>query len=138
MKHILRYCTNNYWRFIKGEDLLQAHCIDTLVDCYPDVLYMHAPNEGRRKPFEQYKAKVLGITQGIPDILVFRSVGAYKGLAVELKFGKNTTTPAQKQVMAKLEKEGWAVFEVRSHETFKFIAYHYMHGSHHELKNVTK
>lgn len=128
MKHILKYCKNPYWKFIKGEKHLHAYCIDYMVENYPQILTIHCPNEGKRTPYEQYEAKVLGVTEGIPDILICRGVGKYHGLAIELKHGRNGLTDAQKDCLHKLTTEGWLISVCYDLDTFKLTVSNYLNN----------
>ena len=62
---------NPYQKYLKGEDLLQRAVINYIQMQYPDAIFTHPMNEGKRSPFEQYKLKYLGTKPGIPDLLIF-------------------------------------------------------------------
>jgi len=118
---------NPFYKYLGPEDHLQMQCMKYCSMQYPNVLVVHVPNEGRRTPFERYRAKILGITAGIPDILVFRASGRYYGLAVEVKAGKNTATPAQRHILSRLKQEGWQTSVCRSLAEFKNTLDSYIH-----------
>lgn len=86
------------------EDKLLALVIKHLDFEHPGLLYCHVPNEGKRSPL---KAQLLGIRAGAPDVLVFEPRGKYVGLAMELKVGKNTLSPAQLGFLEHLRANGW-------------------------------
>ncbi len=43
----------------------------------------------------------------MPDIFVPIARGAYHGMYIEMKAGRNTTTQAQKRIMKLLEEQGY-------------------------------
>lgn len=65
------------------------------------------PNGGHRHLAVAAKLKAAGTSRGVPDILYFRPRGQYRGLAIEMKHGKNRPTEDQKSWMASLENCGW-------------------------------
>lgn len=109
--------TNPFDRFLTPEDHLHSQVVTYLRYQYPKVFWMHVPNEGKRSKFEQYKAKKLGITAGVPDLLIFNrgfrnrpslsNVPDSSGLAIELKVKPNKVTANQEACMIKLQNVGW-------------------------------
>lgn len=98
---------NPYSKFLSAEDNLHIAVVNYLRYQYPKLFWMHPVNEGKRTKFEQYKAKELGITSGIPDILIFEQSIAFNGLAIELKIKPNKPTDNQIMCMKKLKDSGW-------------------------------
>jgi len=84
---------NPFSRRLRPEDRLHANVCDYILFKYPGAKIHHSPNEGKRTAFERYLLKVLHVSSGFPDLLVF-----YKGvvIAIELKAGKNTLTTNQR------------------------------------------
>jgi len=109
---------NPFDKYLSKEDRLQRACCNYLNLQYPNVLYTHPANEGKRTPFEQYKALIMGMKAGIPDLLIFESAGSYKGLAIEFKIGKNKPTVKQMQMSNKLTDRGWLVKVIYSLDEF--------------------
>jgi len=103
--HLATYSKNSYWKFLGPEDKIHAECVDFL--SATDLIWAHPPNEGKRTPFEQFKAKVLGITSGLMDFLIFEPHAGYCGLFIEIKAGKNTQSPSQLEMAAKLSAKGY-------------------------------
>tara|TARA_R110000772_G_scaffold65396_1_gene145949 strand:- start:3712 stop:4089 length:378 start_codon:yes stop_codon:yes gene_type:complete len=101
---------NPFEKYLKGEDLLQRAVMNYISMVYPDAIYTHPMNEGKRSPFEQYKMKYLGAKPGIPDLLIFTPNDKRSGLAIELKYKYNKATPNQKEWLKWLEKCNWAVY----------------------------
>lgn len=117
-------------KYLGKEDHIQ-HLVMTYLNLqYPNVYAIHVPNEGKRTPFERFKFKYLGGKAGIPDVLIFRKVGEFNGLAIELKAPGNKPTPAQYKALNDLKDEGWnAVWCVGFEEAKETIDQY--------LKNVT-
>ena len=51
---------NPYEKYLGGEDKLQRAIINYLQMQYPNAIFTHPMNEGKRTKFEQYKMKYLG------------------------------------------------------------------------------
>lgn len=98
---------NPYRKYLKGEDLLQREVINYLELVYPNAVFTHPMNEGKRSPFEQYKLKFLGTKPGIPDLLIFTPNENRGGLAIELKYKYNKPTPSQKEWLKWLKNCNW-------------------------------
>jgi len=107
---------NSYWGKIGDEMKLQILVATYITITYKNALFMHPVNEGRRSPWEQYTAKYSGMRAGMPDIMIFnqstipyvQNPGAtYRGLAIELKIGKNKPTKSQEECMTELTACGW-------------------------------
>ena len=126
INHIYRFIKNPFWKYLGPEDILQAYCVSHILEDYPKLIWMHPPNEGKRTRFEQFKALVLGITPGIPDILIFKSCKGFNGLAIELKSEKGRSTANQKAMQEKLKECGWCVLEIRTENDFKEALKHYL------------
>lgn len=83
-----------------------------------DLLMTAIPNGGQRHPAVAGKLKAEGVRKGVPDILVFEKSAVfaptaggaylqYAGLAIEMKIKPNTTTPEQREWLARLNANGW-------------------------------
>src|SRR3990167_10924738 len=89
-----------------------AHYLDSL-----GVLWMHPANERKTTPQAGARLKRAGVKPGVPDVLIFECgqdttttgyTSTIKGLAIELKVGKNKTSPEQRSWLERLENRGWA------------------------------
>lgn len=69
------------------------------------ALMYHVPNEGKRTNGGILKAA--GLKSGVPDIVLPVSNNGFRGLYIELKFGKNKTTKAQEDYMALLKEQNY-------------------------------
>jgi hypothetical protein len=98
---------NPFEKFLKKEDHLQIQLSRWLRYQYPNVIWLHPQNEGRRSPFERYLYKQLGCLTGASDMLIFEAKGSYHGLAIELKVGNNKPTPRQQEFITTMREKGW-------------------------------
>lgn len=76
-------------------------------------LFFHCPNE--IKASAQYRAKLarLGVTPGVPDLLILDPAGGVigggcVGAALELKSDTGTLKPAQRDFLDRMAGNGWA------------------------------
>lgn len=98
---------NPYLKYLGPEDHMQKAVLNYLRTAYPNALYTHPPNEGKRSPFERFKFKYLGSSSGVPDILIFSPSKQYNGLAIELKVGYNKPTKSQMHWLDNLKLCNW-------------------------------
>jgi hypothetical protein len=79
----------------------------------PDARAFHPANGEKRDKATAAKLQRLGVRRGVPDVLlVARSApqfGDYCGLAIELKHGRNSTTPEQQEWLSHLAAQRWRV-----------------------------
>lgn len=81
--------------------------VDLLAGRYPALRgVIHVPNEGKRAPF---KARVMGIKSGVPDVVCFAPGRRGVGLALELKVHPNKPTAAQLEWLDRLRGYGWGI-----------------------------
>lgn len=77
---------------------------------YPELRYMfHIPNGGYRHKTTAVKMKAIGQKAGVPDIFLPVPRGVFHGLWIELKYGKNRTTEAQRDYLSFLEEQGYGI-----------------------------
>ena len=76
---------NPFYKYLTAEDKEHAELLNYCKINYADVIVIHTPSEGKRTPFERYKASLMGLTKGIPDFLFLERRGYSIGLAIELK-----------------------------------------------------
>ncbi len=93
----------------------QVKFFDWLRYAYPNLraVSFAIPNGGKRNPREGARLKRQGVTAGAPDIGVFFTIPPYHGLFIEMKApkvegkSKPSVTPAQKQMLTKLNAQGY-------------------------------
>lgn len=71
-----------------------------------DLLY-HIPNGGSRNEREAANLKRQGVKAGVPDLCLPVPRGAYHGLYIEMKAGKNTTSGKQNEWLSALNNQGY-------------------------------
>lgn len=69
-------------------------------------LLYHVPNGGKRNAKTGRALKRQGVKAGVPDLCLPVARGGYHSLYIELKVGKNTTSPKQKEWIAALRQQG--------------------------------
>lgn len=78
------------------EDSLQMNVVQYLDYQYPQLLYWHTPNGGKRNPREAARFRKMGVKAGVADIVLFwKDEHQPKWGAIELKAGKNSQTKEQ-------------------------------------------
>jgi hypothetical protein len=65
------------------------------------------PNGEYRHIATAVRLKKSGVKAGVPDILLAYPSSAHHGLFIELKAGKNRTTPAQNDWISRLQQAGY-------------------------------
>lgn len=112
---------NPYMRYLGPEDHLHRAVLNYIGLQYPKALITHPANEGKRSPFERFKLKYLGVTSGIPDILIFTPSNQFNGLAIELKAGYNKPSPNQKKWLKDLESCNWFTVWLNDFDKCKIV-----------------
>ena len=86
---------------------------------YPDVLSTISPEGMKLSYLQAVQFKLMGYRKGTPDIMIFKPVGQYHGLFIELKRpevksvnkelaqAKGRPTKEQEEFIDKLKKEGY-------------------------------
>lgn len=89
----------------------QSTLIDWSMHCHgkhPELdLLFHIPNGGSRNKREAANLKRQGVKSGVPDLFLPVPRGGYHGLFIELKYGKNKPTDAQRKWAAALNEQGY-------------------------------
>lgn len=98
---------------------LQRACVRWFRMQYPQHLLFHIPNGGRRNAREAAFLKSEGVTAGIPDLFLAAGRHGFNGLFIEMKAGRNTATPAQKEMMVRLGLAGYLCVVCRSFDEFR-------------------
>lgn len=109
---------------LSPEDALQLECVTFLRTMCPAIFFWHTANENKlisllpakRQFFLRKKMAVLGLTPGVPDLIL-----TWPGkniLFIELKAGKNKPTPDQTKFLRRIESLGFAMGWCNSFEGF--------------------
>lgn len=105
---------NPFDKYLGKEDKLQNKVMTYLKYNYPNALFTHISNEGKRSPFERYKMKYLGAKAGVPDVMIFTPNEFWNGLAIELKVGYNKPSENQKLWLKSLKNAKWKALWVNN------------------------
>lgn len=130
---------NPFYKYLTAEDREHVEFIEYCRNTYPGLIIVHTPSEGKRTPFERYKAALMGLTIGIPDFLIICAQQPFSGLAIELKAtgkkiylkdGKtliaDETIRKQNEMLKRLRDQDWfAAFAIGIDEA-KYIFNNYM------------
>lgn len=94
---------------------------------YPELaLLFHIPNEGVRTKANGARLKAEGLRAGVPDIMLPVARGAYHGLFIELKAGKNRPSDAQERWLAALGGQGYMAVVCWGWESAKNMIINYL------------
>jgi hypothetical protein len=74
------------------------------------LLLIHCPNEGYRTPSEASRLRAMGVSAGVPDLLIITN----PPIAMEVKTAKGRLTDRQLQWLEALQSVGWKCYVVRS------------------------
>ncbi len=77
----------------------------------PRVFFWHTPNEGKRGFVNAAALKAMGMTAGVPDLLILKAGELF---ALELKAPGNDLTPSQRLVMERMRDCGAQVAVAKS------------------------
>ena len=106
---------------------LQKKVVKYIMKFYGDIIVMNAPlGELQTSIHRRAEAKRMGYVAGIPDLMIFNQTLAYNGLAIELKIGSNTTSPAQDEFIDKLREQHWCVHVVYNYDVCCEVIDQYM------------
>ena len=102
-----------YGNLKRGEDTEQMGVVDWAnwnTNRFPELkLLFHIPNGGKRSATEAARFKAMGVKAGVPDLCLPVPMNGYAGPYIEMKYGKNKTTDAQKEWIAALKAQGYKV-----------------------------
>lgn len=113
---------------MKGEALLQKMCVEWFNIQYTHYkgLLFAIPNGGTRHVREAVSMKMQGVTPGIPDLMLAIPNGIYHGLFIEMKWGANKCSPAQKGIIEKLSNKGYKCEVIYTFDDFKTLIEEYL------------
>lgn len=96
-------------RIRKPEEIIHVKIVALLRKA--GVRFWHTPNESKSTPAYRAKLKALGLSPGVPDLVIVTPppCGGYIAAAIELKADKGRISDSQKEWLETLEGFGWAV-----------------------------
>ena len=86
----------------------------------------HCPNGGRRNPREAARMKGMGVRAGVSDYVLPVPRGAFHGLFLELKAGRNTATPEQLGWIDRMQVQGYAAYWVTGWDEARTVLLWYL------------
>lgn len=113
------------------EDLHRAcfELVGILAGRHPILCWMfHYPAGGKRSKGEAGKLKAMGTKPGVPDLMLTRTNGRWKGFASELKSSTGRLSDDQQQWLASLKEEGYLTSVCRTLEEFQCVLMLYLKG----------
>lgn len=81
----------------------------------------HIPNGGSRNKYEAANLKEQGVSAGVPDLCFPVARNGFHGLYIEMKAGKNKTTPAQEKWLELLNDNGYQAVVCRGFDEAKTV-----------------
>jgi hypothetical protein len=89
---------------------------------------VHYPAGGKRPKGEAGKLKAMGTKPGVPDLILPRSCGQWRGFAVELKSPTGRVSPDQQEWLNSLAEEGYTTSVCRTLSEFQLTLNQYLEG----------
>ena len=121
---------------MRTEDVIQAACIrwyklkhrGKMITSFP-AGYVFGGDATKRAILGR-RMKEMGYMKGIPDLFIPHANRFYHGLFIEMKTEKGRLSPEQKEVIPRLEAEGYKVAVCRSLDDFITVVDGYMKDIH--------
>lgn len=76
---------NPFLKYLTEEQKDHASLCKYLEYQYPQLLWWHTPNEGKKTAFERFLFAIMGGKKGVSDFIIIEPKGGYNGLVIELK-----------------------------------------------------
>lgn len=109
----------------QSESQLQSECVRWFRYQYPQYknLLFAIPNGGKRNISTAVRLKAEGVVAGVPDLFLAVANLVDKelqhGLFIEMKYGKNKQTDAQREFMCGVLEQGYSYSVCYSFEDFR-------------------
>jgi hypothetical protein len=104
-----------------NEHTLQVQCVKWYKLQYPRQVIFAIPNGGKRFYSTAMSLKAEGVLAGIPDLMIPTANAEYHGLFIEMKYGRNTTSKEQKQLIEYLRINGYKCEVIKTFEDFVML-----------------
>lgn len=93
----------------RPEQQLQRLVVDYIRRAYPEIVFWHCPNGGKRTAVEAMRFQQMGVLAGVPDLHFLMPGGRIA--FIELKAGKGKLSASQASFFAQADKWNapWAV-----------------------------
>lgn len=113
-KRKLKKHTHDGHTFTREEDILHYEIMKFLKKQYPEIVVQsnHLAGKSLKQTGRKFNpilrnVAALNGTKGMPDIIIFKKVVVYSGLAIELKKPGGKLSPEEYRVIEKLTEEGF-------------------------------
>lgn len=108
------------------ESQLQIVCVRWFKLQYPKLIIAAIPNGGARSKAVGGIMKAEGMLKGFPDLVVCKPSGNYNALFIEMKQGKAKPKKEQKELLERLQGEGYKCAVAYSLDEFRNIITDYL------------
>lgn len=132
--------------YIGLEDNLQKSAANYMANSHRFVLFTHVANERKTKvKVNKYgktysprgnALKLMGVKKGFPDCLILKPSKGYSGLLVELKTKGGSLGKDQKQLIIKLNEDGYLAVVCWCLDSFMYVVEIYLNKSSRNRKRV--
>lgn len=113
---------------IKRSEATEQEAVITYCE-YNRILIFAIPNGGSRNKREAANLKRQGVKAGVPDLFCPVARRGYHGLFIEMKYGKNKTTPNQDEWLNDLNREGYLAKVCYGYsEAVELLKYYFAEG----------
>ena len=111
-----------------SEDKFQGFCARFLRG--RGLNFFHVPNGLYSNRVTVSRFKHMGMSPGVPDLLILDACSGYSGLVIELKCGRNKPTAKQLSWLTIFRSCGWAVCWVNGVYEFEVLLDLYLSGAY--------
>ena len=126
--HVTKRCTNGKHgsrptQHEHNEQVALFQQISYFENTYPELKRLFAiPNGGHRNKIVGAKLKAEGVKRGVPDLFLPVSRGKFHGMFIEMKAGRNTPSPEQREWIDVLKRNGYlAIMEYSAQDAFNAL-----------------
>lgn len=115
-----------FYKMKQHESKLQQSCVRWFRRTYPNHVLFAIPNGGHRNVKTASRLKAEGVLAGVPDLFIASHNFYYKGLFIEMKYGKGKQTTSQIEVGQMLRDNDYEVRVCRTFEEFQQVVLEYL------------
>jgi len=104
-KTSLKMRINPFYKYLTKEQREHVSIVNYLKYKYPNLIWWHTMNEGKRTPYERFLFGVMGAKKSVPDFVILEPKNGYNGMLLELKAeGEKITKKDGKPLKDKTEQ----------------------------------
>lgn len=101
------------------ESELQMRCVKWFRLYYKKIMLFATPNGGLRNKRTAQILKMEGVTAGVADLCLLYPNHGFHALYIEMKYGKNTQSDAQKEFELYCNRHGYKYVVCNTYEGFQ-------------------